>query len=91
MHWWEELTAQDGEAMAVKSLEFVVQGQRVLVQAAIKCRGREYLRIIYGPEYTAPDQLGQQRARSLDASRSLAGRELAPGIEAIERFVRASL
>ena len=28
------------------------------MQPAVKCRGREYLRIIYGPEYTAPGEPG---------------------------------
>src|SRR5512133_2638360 len=56
---------------------------------AVKCRGREYLRIIYGPEYTAPEHLERLRARRLFAKRSLALREFALGIEALERFVRA--
>src|SRR5262249_27179686 len=49
--WWEELTEKGGEGMVVKPLDFVVKGRRGLVQPAVKCRGREYLRIIYGPEY----------------------------------------
>ena len=58
------------------------------MQPAVKCRGREYLRIIYGPEYTAPENLERLRARGLAAKRSLALREFALGIEALERFVR---
>ena len=46
---WEGLTAHGGEGMVIKSLDFIVQGKRGLVQPAVKCRGREYLRIIYGP------------------------------------------
>jgi len=54
----------------------------------VKCRGREYLRIIYGPEYTAAEHLDRLRQRGLAGKRSLALREFALGIEALERFVR---
>jgi len=77
-----------GEGMVVKPLEFVARGKRGLIQPAVKCRGREYLRIIYGAEYTAPQNLDRLRARGLNAKRSLALREFALGIEALERFVR---
>ena len=86
--WWEELTARGGEGMVVKPLEFTVRSARGLVQPAVKCRGREYLRIIYGPEYTDPPNLQRLRSRGLAAKRSLALREFALGIEALERFVR---
>jgi protein phosphatase len=86
--WWEELTGRGGEGMVVKPLAFVATGRRGLVQPAIKCRGCEYLRIIYGPEYTAPEHLARLRARSLGRKRALAVREFALGIEALERFVR---
>jgi protein phosphatase len=88
IRWWEMLTERGGEGMVVKPLDFVVRGQRGLVQPAVKCRGREYLRIIYGPEYTAPEHLERLRSRGLGAKRSLALREFALGIEALERFVR---
>lgn len=84
--WWEQLTARGGEGMVVKPLEFLSRGPKGLVQPALKCRGREYLRIIYGPEYTADDQLPRLRKRALAAKRSLALREFALGIEALERF-----
>ena len=86
IRWWEDLTEQGGEGMVVKPLEWVVRGRRGLVQPAIKCRGREYLRIIYGPEYTAPEHLDRLRARSLSRKRSLALREFALGLEALHRF-----
>jgi protein phosphatase len=86
--WWHELTEAGGEGMVVKPLDFVARGRRGLVQPALKCRGREYLRIIYGPEYTEPENLERLRARSLGRKRSLAEREFALGIEALERFVR---
>lgn len=86
--WWEELTARGSEGMVVKPLDFIVRGRRGLVQPALKTRGREYLRIIYGPEYTEPENLERLRARGLGRKRSLALREFALGIEALERFVR---
>jgi polynucleotide kinase-phosphatase len=85
--WWEELTATGGEGMVVKPLEFVAKGRKGLVQPAVKVRGREYLRIIYGPEYTLPGNLHRLRSRGLGAKRSLALREFALGLEALERFV----
>lgn len=85
--WWEQLTAGGGEGMVVKPVDFVAQGPKGLTQPALKCRGREYLRIIYGPEYTADDQLPRLRSRGLSGKRSLALREFALGIEALRRFV----
>ena len=87
--WWEELTESGGEGMVVKPLHFVTRGRKDLVQPAVKCRGREYLRIIYGPEYTREENLARLRQRGLGIKRSLALREFALGIEALERFVRA--
>ncbi|MBF6613959.1 MAG: polynucleotide kinase-phosphatase [Chloroflexi bacterium] len=87
VRWWEELTGRGGEGMVVKPLDFIVRGQRGLVQPAVKVRGREYLRIIYGPEYTSPENLSRLRSRRLAAKRGLALREFALGIEALERFV----
>ncbi|MEP7086775.1 MAG: polynucleotide kinase-phosphatase [Gemmatimonadota bacterium] len=86
--WWEEMTERGGEGMVVKPSSFVMTGRRGLVQPAVKCRGREYLRIIYGPEYTLPENLDRLRARGLQAKRSLALREFALGMEGLERFVR---
>jgi protein phosphatase len=85
--WWEELTGKGGEGMVVKPLDFIARGKRGLVQPALKCRGKEYLRIIYGPEYTYPDYLARLRSRALGGKRSLALREFALGIEALERFI----
>lgn len=86
--WWKSLTGRGGEGMVVKPFEFVVRGRRGLVQPAVKCRGPEYLRIIYGPEYLLPENLERLRNRSVSTKRSLALREFALGIEALERFVR---
>src|SRR5579883_339916 len=89
IQWWEHLTGLGGEGMVVKPFDFVARGQHGIVQPAVKCRGTEYLRIIYGPEYTVPENLERLRMRGLRAKRSLAMREFFLGIEALERFVRA--
>ncbi len=86
--WWERLTESGGEGMVIKPFDFIARGRHGLVQPAIKCRSREYLRLIYGPEYTAPEHIMRLRGRALAAKRSLAIREFALGIEALERFVR---
>jgi protein phosphatase len=86
--WWEDLTGRGGEGMVVKPLDFVTRGRRGIVQPAVKCRGPEYLRIIYGPDYTLPENLERLRSRGLSTKRSLALREFALGIEGLERFVR---
>jgi len=88
VQWWLELTERGGEGMVVKPMDWIIRGKRGLVQPAIKCRGREYLRIIYGPDYTAAEHLPRLRSRSLARKRALAIREFALGIEALERFVR---
>jgi protein phosphatase len=85
--WWEDLTAAGGEGMVVKSLDFIHRGPKGFAQPAVKCRGAEYLRIIYGPEYTLSENLERLRKRGLGRKRSLALREFALGIESLERFV----
>ena len=86
--WWETRTSAGSEGMVVKPLAFVTRGRRGLVQPALKVRGREYLRIIYGPSYTEPENLSRLRSRGVATKRSLALREFALGVEALERFVR---
>jgi len=85
--WWEALTAKGGEGMVVKSLSFIERGDKGLLQPAIKIRGREYLRIIYGPEYTLEANLTRLKKRGLGAKRGLAMREFALGVQALEHFV----
>ncbi|WP_119389264.1 polynucleotide kinase-phosphatase [Taklimakanibacter lacteus] len=85
--WWESLTGAGGEGMVVKPRNFVSRGTKGLIQPALKVRGREYLRIIYGPEYDAPDNLVRLRQRGLGGKRALALREFALGHEALKRFV----
>jgi hypothetical protein len=85
--WWLEMTGRGGEGMVVKPVGALVRNQDGrLVQPGIKCRGREYLRIIYGPEYTRPDNLIRLRRRFLNHKRSLALREYALGLEALDRL-----
>ena len=86
--WWLDLTERGGEGMVVKPLEFITKGKKGLSQPAVKCRGREYLRIIYGPDYDTETNLKRLRNRHLGRKRSLAIREFALGIEALERFGR---
>jgi protein phosphatase len=84
--WWRELTDSGGEGMVVKPLHFVAHNKTELLQPAVKCRGREYLRIIYGPEYTKTAHLERLRKRSLKKKQRLALSEFALGMEALERF-----
>ncbi|MEU9387794.1 polynucleotide kinase-phosphatase, partial [Streptomyces sp. NPDC048279] len=85
--WWLEMTGRGGEGMVVKPLGAMARDPKGrLVQPGIKCRGREYLRIIYGPEYTSPDNLTRLRNRFLNHKRSLAIREYALGLEALDRL-----
>lgn len=86
--WWTELTTAGGEGMVVKPAANLVRGRHGLIQPGLKVRGREYLRIIYGPDYTMPENLIRLRARGLGHKRSLALREYALGLEAIERLAR---
>ena len=85
--WWLDLTDRGGEGMVIKPDNFIVYGKKGLLQPAIKCRGREYLRIIYGPEYDLPDNISRLKNRGLSRKRSLALREFALGIEGLERFI----
>ncbi|MEM9216773.1 MAG: polynucleotide kinase-phosphatase [Cyanobacteria bacterium P01_F01_bin.150] len=87
IQWWLAMTDSGGEGMVIKPINFIHRGRRGLIQPAVKCRGREYLRIIYGAEYTVPENLERLRKRGLSTKRSLALREFALGIEGLERFV----
>jgi protein phosphatase len=87
--WWQQLTTAGGEGMVVKPYANLARGRRGLLQPGIKVRGREYLRIIYGPDYTEPANLHRLRERRLGRKRSLALREYALGLEALERIARS--
>ena len=87
--WWLDLTGKGGEGMVVKPYHFIAYGAGGgLLQPAVKCRGKEYLRIIYGPEYCEKENLIRLKKRGLAKKRALAVQEFALGIEALERFVK---
>jgi protein phosphatase len=86
--WWSELTADGGEGMVVKPAANLTRARKGLVQPGLKVRGREYLRIIYGPDYTEPANMERLRSRGLGHKRSLALREYALGLEALDRVAR---
>jgi protein phosphatase len=86
--WWEDLTGSGGEGMVVKPFDFIAEKGKELLQPAVKCRGREYLRIIYGPEYLLGANLERLKKRALKIKRYLALNEFALGMESLERFVR---
>ena len=79
--WWLELTAAGGEGAVIKPAHLA--GGRV--QPGLKVRGREYLRIIYGPDYTG--SLDVLRDRHLGRKRQLAQREHGLGMESLTAFV----
>ena len=85
--WWENLTGTGGEGMVVKPFDFIVHKGTELLQPAVKCRGKEYLRIIYGPEYTLKNNMQRLKKRSLGKKRNLALNEFSLGMESLERFV----
>jgi protein phosphatase len=86
--WWEQITGAGGEGMVAKPFSPLSPGRRGVAQPGVKCRGPEYLRIIYGPEYALPANLDRLRERNLSRKRSLATTEFALGAEALERFTR---
>ena len=86
-NWWLEMTQAGGEGMVVKPINFINHEGNKLIQPAVKCRGAEYLRIIYGLEYSLPEHLARLKQRGLGKKRSLALREFALGVEALERFI----
>lgn len=88
VNWWMELTKKGGEGMVVKPYDFTSIGAEGLLQPAVKCRGSEYLRIIYGPEYDLPENIDRLKKRGLSRKQSLAIREFALGVEGLERFVK---
>ena len=87
--WWEELTGSGGEGMVVKPFKFVSHKNNELLQPAVKCRGKEYLRIIYGPEYTLKNNMQRLKKRSLNKKRNLALNEFSLGMESLVRFVNS--
>lgn len=87
VEWWEALIGDGGEGMVVKPRDFISRGAKGLIQPALKVRGKEYLRIIYGPEYDSPENLERLKQRGLGGKRALALKEFALGHEALSRFI----
>lgn len=85
--WWEQLTQNGGEGMVVKPANFIAYAKNVPIQPALKCRDKDYLRIIYGAEYDLPENLERLKKRGLSRKQSLAMREFSLGHEALHRFV----
>jgi polynucleotide kinase-phosphatase len=90
--WWLTLTGAGGEGMVVKPYSGLaaVDNKGRLAQPGVKCRGREYLRIIYGPEYTRPEQLDRLRQRNLGRKRNMALREHGMGLAALDRLAEGA-
>ncbi len=88
VQWWLDLTGTGGEGMVVKPETFIAKQNGTLLQPAVKCRGSEYLRIIYGAEYLEPDHLQRLKKRGLNRKRMLALKEFSLGMESLERFIR---
>ena len=88
VQWWLDLTGTGGEGMVVKPETYIAKQNGILLQPAVKCRGSEYLRIIYGAEYLEPDHLNRLKKRDLNRKRMLALKEFALGMESLERFIR---
>lgn len=85
IEFWHSLTDNGAEGMVVKPGCFTPIENGRLLQPALKCRGREYLRIIYGPGYA--DRMEDFKIRSLTVKRRRALQEFALGQEALQRFV----
>ncbi|MBK0402603.1 polynucleotide kinase-phosphatase [Adhaeribacter sp. BT258] len=88
INWWLEMTEKGGEGMVVKPLEFIPTNKGRIMQPAMKCRGSEYLRIVYGPEYDLGENLPTLKQRSVKMKREIALQEFTLGLESLERFVK---
>ncbi|WP_315915147.1 polynucleotide kinase-phosphatase [Arthrobacter sp. lap29] len=83
VRWWEEATAAGSEGMVVKPWQNLTKAKRGWVQPGIKVRGREYLRLIYGPDYLEEANLERLRQRATDKKRNRALHEYILGLEAL--------
>lgn len=87
--WWREITANDGEGVVIKSLDFCPRGESgQLLVPMMKCRGREYLRIIYGPNYLNEQRLIELKKRSTRLKKRKALDEFSIGIQGLSNFVK---
>lgn len=90
--WWSDHTAAGGEGLVLKPAGFTVARggglvHQGLVQPAMKVRGHEYLRIIYGPDYDLPENIDRLRSRGFARKCALAEREFKLGLEGLHCFV----
>lgn len=84
---WGAHTAAGGEGIVIKPNAFIVKDDKGLIQPAMKVRGRDYLRLIYGPDYDLPENIERLRKRGLARKFALAEREFRLGLEGLHRFV----
>lgn len=87
INWWTDITEIGHEGIVIKPMNFITKHQGKLIQPAIKVRGREYLRIIYGMDYTDPAQLAKLKKRNSQKKMRHALQEFSLGVEGISRFV----
>lgn len=85
--WWQTLVDGGDEGVVIKPMGAIVRGAKGIIQPALKCRGPEYLRLIYGPEYDMPANLERLRVRGVGKKRELALKEFALGYQALKNFV----
>lgn len=86
--WWEEINNLGGEGIVAKPQTFIVKKQGNLLQPAIKCRGREFLRLTFGPEYTDPISMRILREQNVVGKQIFSLKEFSLGIEAMTRFIQ---
>lgn len=85
IEWWTELTHAGVEGMVIKPLHFTEFNNDALVQPAIKCRGKDYIRMVYGPNYL--NHLDALRQRVTTTKERLAFFEFALGTEGLKRLI----
>ena len=86
--WWEDMTKNGHEGMVVKPLQFISRNDKGdVIQPAIKVRGREYLRIIYGMDYLEPTHLEILKKRTAQNKMKNALKEFYLSMESINRFI----
>lgn len=89
IEWWKEMTDIGHEGIIIKPLHYETYYKGKLLQPAIKVRGREYLRIIYGMDYTNETTMKKLKHRNPSRKMRNALLEFKLGIEGISRFVRS--
>jgi hypothetical protein len=92
--WWKRITEQLEEGVVIKPMAVISTGRRGgTVQPGVKCRGREHLRLVYGPEYDRNEYLEALRERSAFSHRRQKHRgvlrQFALSLEAVKRFVQS--